>query len=227
MASPKNHERVNDILLGPLERPALNWLATHLPSWITPDGCTIIGILGSVIIAVGFVLSRIDRNFLWLAILGFLINWFGDSLDGTLARFRHIERPIYGFFVDHTSDLFSQLLIFLSLGASPYIGFNFACLLLIAYLLLSIMVYIRTSLFGEFKISYSKLGPTEFRVFAIMLTIAMYFGGLRYFNVNLWDQFKFGITPYDFVVIFFTLLLLYFFSFTAVKEIVRLRKLNE
>jgi phosphatidylglycerophosphate synthase len=202
-------------------------LATHLPSWITPDGCTIIGILGSVIIAVGFVLSRIDRNFLWLAILGFLINWFGDSLDGTLARFRHIERPIYGFFVDHTSDLFSQLLIFLSLGASPYIGFNFACLLLIAYLLLSIMVYIRTSLFGEFKISYSKLGPTEFRVFAIMLTIAMYFGGLRYFNVNLWDQFKFGITPYDFVVIFFTLLLLYFFSFTAVKEIVRLRKLNE
>src|SRR5919198_5149184 len=106
----KGHTRVNDILLGPLERPALQWLAAHMPAWITPDDCTLIGILGALLTLVSYGLSNLNPNFLWLASLGFFINWFGDSLDGTLARYRHIERPRYGYYIDHVIDVICQVM---------------------------------------------------------------------------------------------------------------------
>src|SRR5690554_1249164 len=107
MTQTNNPRRVNDILLGPLERPTLQWLASHMPAWVTPDLCTIVGLFGSVSIAISYILTIYDRNFLWLASLGFVIHWLGDSLDGTLARHRRIERPVFGFFVDHVADAFS------------------------------------------------------------------------------------------------------------------------
>src|SRR5574339_892610 len=119
MSDITNHRRVNDILLGPLERPTLKWLAAHMPAWVTPDICTIIGVLGAILTSLSYVLTVLDNNFLWLASLGFVINWFGDSLDGTLARHRRIERPIYGFFLDHTIDAVSGTMIFLGLGITP------------------------------------------------------------------------------------------------------------
>src|SRR5512132_92468 len=175
----KDHTRINDILLGPLERPALHWLAAHMPAWVTPDICTVIGTLGALLTLVSYGLSNLSPNYLWLASLGFLINWFGDSLDGTLARYRHIERPRYGYYIDHTIDVIRQVINFLGLGLTPYISFNVACLSLISYLLLSVLVYIRTYVVGEFKISYGKLGPTESRVIAVLLNIAMYFFGME------------------------------------------------
>jgi phosphatidylglycerophosphate synthase len=227
MADIKKHQRVNDILLGPLERPALKWLAAHLPSWVTPDMCTWIGVFGSVLIMVSYGLSVYNRNFLWLASLGFVINWFGDSLDGTLARFRHIERPLYGFFIDHTTDAFSQVLIFLGLGMTPYISFKVACLTLIAYLLLSVLVYVRTCVAGEFKISYGKLGPTEIRVLAILLNTAMYFGGIRTITLSAGIIGQISFSIYDLFVGAIALLLLSFFIVTAMQETIRLSKENK
>ena len=226
MSDITKHQRVNDILLGPLERPALRWLAEHMPAWITPDTCTVIGIFGAFWIMVSYALSTLDKNFLWLASLGFVINWFGDSLDGTLARHRHIERPQFGFFLDHTMDAFNEVMIFLGLGLTPYVRFDLACLILIAYLLLSVLVYVRTCVVGEFKISYSKFGPTEFRMLAMLLNAGMYFGGVRpmFLTVPLFGQITFS--PYDLAVAFFILLLLYFFFDTTIKESIRLAKLN-
>src|ERR1044072_2761020 len=175
----KEHTRINDILLGPLERPALHWLAAHMPAWVTPDTCTVLGPLGGLFILVSYRLSNVNPNSLWLASLGFFINWWGDSLDGTLARYRHIERPRYGYYIDHTIDVVCQVMIFLGLGLTSYIIFNVACLALISYLLLSVLVYIRTYVVGEFKISYGKLGPTESRVIAVFLNILMYFLGMQ------------------------------------------------
>jgi archaetidylinositol phosphate synthase len=224
MSEIKKHKRVNDILLGPLERPALSWLAAHMPAWVSPDTCTWIGVLGAVVILAGYALSRFDRNFLWLASFGFLLNWFGDSLDGTLARHRHIERPVYGFFVDHTVDAFNEVMIFLGLGLTLYVRFDIACLILIGYLLLSVLVYVRTCVAGEFKISYGKLGPTEFRVVAILLNVWMYFGGVRTNSVALGTFGRITFSPYDLVVAAFVLLLLYFFVVTGVQEAIRLGK---
>lgn len=224
MTEINNHRRVNDILLGPLERPTLKWLAAHMPAWVTPDTCTVVGVLGSVGVALSYLLSNYDRNFLWLASTGFVVNWLGDSLDGTLARYRRIERPIYGFFVDHTMDAFSVTIIVLALGLTPYVTFNIASSTLVAYLLLSVLVFLRTTTAGEFKISYSKLGPTETRVIAVLLNTAMYFGGEQ---ASLWNRgplSQMPLSPYDLVLAVLTLLLLYFFVTTSVREIIRLAK---
>ena len=227
MPDIKNHQRVNDILFGPLERPALKWLAAHMPSWVTPDICTIIGVLGAFVIAASYILSRFDRNFLWLASLGFVINWFGDSLDGTLARFRHIERPIFGFFIDHTVDAFTEVIIFLGLGMTIYVSFNVASLALIGYLLLSVLVYVRTCVAGVFKISYGKLGPTEIRVLAILLNIGMFFGGVKTYSFVIGTIGKISFSPYDLIVGFIALLLLIFFFVTAYQETIRLAKADQ
>jgi archaetidylinositol phosphate synthase len=194
----KSHQRVNDILLGPLERPALRWLAAHTPAWANPDVMTAVGVFGAVVVFLGYWLTNYNKNFLWLASLGFVINWFGDSLDGTLARYRHIERPKYGFFVDHTVDSFNSVLIFLGLGLSSYVSFGVACLALIGYLLMSILVYVRTCIMAEYKISFGGFGPTESRVIAMMVNTLIYFTGsptitLPIGNVRIFDWIVAGI----------------------------------
>ena len=177
MNKVEDHKRENKILLGFLERPALRWLAAHMPAWVTPDILTYIGIGASVLIFVSYILTNTNPHFLWLANLGFVLNWFGDSLDGTLARYRKIERPRYGFLIDHWVDAISVVLIFLGLGLSPYVNFNVASVAVISYLLVSIMVYLITFVTGVFTITSAYIGPTEFRLIAIILNITMFFSG--------------------------------------------------
>lgn len=227
MSDIKSHRRVNDILLGPLERPTLKWLAAHMPAWVTPDVCTLIGALGALLSGISYVLSNYTSSFLWLASLGFVINWFGDSLDGTLARYRKIERPIFGFFVDHIIDAFSVTVIILGLGLSPYVSFDIACLALIAYLLMCVLVFVRTSAIGEFKISYGKLGPTEVRVLIILLSVWMYFGGERISSVRIGTFDPIMFTPYDIIVGAVTLLMLGFFVVTVVRDTLQLARENK
>ena len=173
----QSHKRVNDILLAPLEKPLLQWLAARIPSWIVPDSLTALGVVGGVIIFGAYCSTNLNDNFLWLASFGFILNWFGDALDGTLARYRNIQRPKYGFFLDHTVDAFCQLLIVMGLGLSPYFTFRVACLGLIGYFMISILVYVRTCVEGVFQISYAKIGPTEVRLILIGLNTAIYFLG--------------------------------------------------
>jgi phosphatidylglycerophosphate synthase len=196
MSDISKHKRVNDILLGPLERPALQWLSAHMPAWVTPDMLTAVGVLGALVIFAGYVLTNIHPGFLWLASLGFVINWFGDSLDGSLARYRKIERPQYGFFIDHVVDAANEVIIFLGLGLSPYVRFDLACLALIGYLMLSVLVYIRTCVKGEFVISYQGLGPTEVRVLAIIANTLIFLLGNPLFTIA-----KVTLTVYDWLVI--------------------------
>ena len=222
MEKLKKHKRVNDILLGPLERPALHWLAVHMPVWVTPDTCTAFGVVGALLTMISYGLSNYNPNYLWLASLGFIVNWLGDSLDGTLARYRSIERPRYGFYIDHITDVVCQLMIFLGLGLTPYVSFNIACLALIGYLLLSVLVYVRTYVVGEFKISYGGLGPTESRVIAILLNTSMYIFGRQNIFVGQW-----AFSIYDIFVAGLALLLMGFFLNTATREARRLAALGE
>ncbi len=161
-----------------------------------------------------------------MSTLGFIINWFGDSLDGTLARYRHIERPKYGFYIDHVTDVLTEIIIILGLGLSPYIKFSVASMCCIAYIGMSVLVYVRMNVLGEFKISYGKLGPTEVRLLAIALNTAMFFGGIFTFNVKLGSVVA-AISPYDLYVTAITFLLLYFFADTSIKQSIALRKLGE
>jgi phosphatidylglycerophosphate synthase len=169
-------QRVNDSFLGPIERPALAWIAARLPAAILPDQLTAFGVVGGLITAAGFLLSRFSLAWLWLASAGLLINWFGDSLDGTLARVRGIERPRYGFFIDHASDLFCQIITFLALGVSPLAHFGAACLGLITFLLAFVYSMIIAHARATMRVTYFYFGPTEIRALLLLgnvLTIAV------------------------------------------------------
>jgi len=162
------HKRSNKSVLSSLERAILNWLASHMPGWVMPDTLTILALLASILIGVAYFLCRYDHAFLWLASFGFLLNWFGDSLDGTLARYRQIERPRYGFFIDHTLDAIGIIFIFVGLGLSGYVNLTLSLITLVGYLIVSSMVFSYTYVSGEFRIAYADIGPTELRVFAII-----------------------------------------------------------
>jgi archaetidylinositol phosphate synthase len=161
-------KRLNENLLGGLERPALAWMADRLPTQIVPDHLTAVGVFGALLTAAGFLLSRWALTWLWLACCGLVLNWLGDSLDGTLARRRGIERPRYGFFIDHTTDLLSQTLIFVSLGLSPCAHFGAACLGLIAFLMMFVYTLIEAQVRSVMRITYFGFGATEIRALLLL-----------------------------------------------------------
>ncbi len=197
----KPHKRVNTTILGGVERAAINWILPRLPAWVTPDILTGIGLFAGILIFFSYWASNRNPAFLWLASLGFLINWFGDSLDGNLARYRHIERPKYGYYIDHIIDAIVETLVFLGAGLSPYLHFNLAALALIGYFLLSVHVFMSTYITGEFRISYASLGPTEMRALVIVTNIALFFFGMPVFKVS-----GFAFTVFDVVAVIMAIL---------------------
>jgi len=165
--------RIQQNWLAARERRLLNWLCSRMPSWMTPDRLTGIGLAGAVMTFVGYVASNEAGIWLLLAIAGYAVQWFGDSLDGSLARYRHIERPSYGYFIDHSCDGLSTLLILAGMGLSPFVTMDFAMIALAGYLLLSIHAFLSARVLGEFKLSYLSAGPTELRIMLIVLTVMM------------------------------------------------------
>lgn len=221
MTDIKEHVRVHDMLLGPLERPALHWLAGHMPEWVTPDLLTVIGILGSALVFLGYLLSRWAPGFLWLASLGFAVNWFGDSLDGTLARYRRIERPRYGYFVDHTVDAFTMVLVFIGLGLSPYVRLDLAALGAVGYLLMSVLAHVGAFVSGEFQISYARIGPTELRVVAVAANCLVFFFGNPRFRLPMVH-----LTAFDLLVLVIAAALFSVFLVTGLRQARRWSRLD-
>jgi archaetidylinositol phosphate synthase len=164
MQPGRQARREPNFLLARFENRVLPWLASRLPTWVMPDHLTVLGILAAIGIASCYVLSNRDPAWLWAVDVLLVIHWFGDSLDGTLARVRRIERPRYGYYLDHLTDAFSTFIIGLGLGLSPYMLLATGLAIVVAYLALSINVYLETHVFGVFRLGYSYVGPTEARV---------------------------------------------------------------
>ena len=161
--------RIQTSILNALEKKVLVWLAERQPKWMTSDILTYLGTFGAIVIAAGYILSDWNINFLWLSSLGFIINWYGDSLDGTLARVRKLQRPIYGYYLDHTIDAINEVIIFVGVGLSGLIHLEIALLALVMYFLMTINVSINAHLKKEFKLTYACMGPTEFRIIMIII----------------------------------------------------------
>lgn len=173
--SSETSVRIQTSILNGVEKKALAFLADRQPRWMASNILTGIGTFGAIVISLGYILSQININYLWLSSLGFVINWYGDSLDGTLARVRNKQRPIFGYYIDHTVDIINELLIFLGLGLSGLICFDLSLFILIVYMMLTFNVSINAHLKKEFRLTYAKLGPTEFRVLAIIFnTVCIY-----------------------------------------------------
>ncbi len=186
--------RTNDILLGPLERPALAFFARNMPKWVNSDMLTVLGLLGSVLAAVAYALvglGEVKGNpWLFVASLGFVINWFGDSLDGTLARYRNMSRPNYGYYTDHAIDGLTTLLVFAGIGLSGMARFDVSLIALSGWLLLMLQVYLKTHATGVFEMTSIKIGPTEMRLVIILLNTVVFFigAGTRLFEFTIAAQ---------------------------------------
>lgn len=222
MSEIEKHERVHDMLLGPLERPTLQWLAARMPAWMHPDILTLIGVGGSILTFVGYWLTNLDPIYLWLASLGFVINWFGDSLDGTLARFRKMERPHFGFFVDHTVDSFSMVIVFVGMGLSPFVRMEIALVACIGYLGMSILSYVGAFVSGQFKISYSKIGPTEARLVVIGINTWIFFAGNPTLDLGL-----ISTTVFDFLIMIIAAIELFLFISNTTRQALYWRAVDE
>lgn len=165
---PKQAQRIQTSLINAAERKALVWLAERQPHWVTSDMLTIVGVVGAFLTGLGFYLTNYNINWLWLSSAGLVINWYGDSLDGTLARVRNHQRPIYGYYIDHTVDCINEAFMFVGAGLSPLVNLNLTLAAFILYLFLTINVSINAHLKSEFRLTYAKLGPTEFRLIIVI-----------------------------------------------------------
>ena len=160
----KNAERHQLSILTPLEKRTLRWLADRMPAWVNSDHLTLLGFAGMILTGASYYMAQYNPLFLVLGIVCLAINWFGDSLDGTLARVRNRQRPRYGFYVDHIVDAFGVSFVVAGLGLSGYMSPTVAMGFLIAYFLTNIEIYLATYTLGVFKLSYGVMGPTELRI---------------------------------------------------------------
>ncbi|MEZ5353620.1 MAG: CDP-alcohol phosphatidyltransferase family protein [Bryobacteraceae bacterium] len=160
----KDAQRAQVSFLAPLEKRTLIWLAEHMPAWVNSDHLTSLGLLSLLGAGASYWYASRNRVGLVLVIVFLVTNWFGDSLDGTLARVRKRLRPRYGFYVDHVVDMFGTLFLLSGLGLSGYMSPWVAAGLVVAYFMLSIEVYLTTYTIGTFHLSFWKFSPTELRI---------------------------------------------------------------
>ena len=191
----ENSERIQTSILNAMEKKALVWLAERQPAWVTSDMLSYVGVAGALLFVVFCVLANRNIDYLWLAPVGLIINWYGDSLDGTLARVRKLQ--LCG-----------------GIGLSPFMRMDVALVILAGYLCMSIYTYLSTIVMSEFRLTYGKLGPTEVRIIIILVCILYIF--------NPWKDVAWEIageewTVFDFIgaAVAVTLFLIYICSMVS------------
>ena len=180
MTETAKAKREMAFLLAEPERWVLQAIARRTPLWLNSNHFTALGVIGATACGTAYSLSGQDPKWLWYASLALVVNWFGDSLDGTLARVRKAERPRYGYYIDHIVDAYATAVIGIGLGLSPFVRLDISLLLVLAYLTMSINVYLESAVFGVFKISYGKIGPTEARLLLIVANTVLWLSATRF-----------------------------------------------
>lgn len=192
METEKRAKRVIQTLTGPWEKRVLPRMARALPPWVNSDHLTVLGIFAGFVIFAGFMLLRSSRWWIMLSNAGFVLHWWADSLDGTLARVRHREREKFGYFVDHVCDAFTVALISMGLALSPLVHLGVGLSVAMGYLLMNVYAHIEAYVDHVFKISYGRLGPTELRILYMAVTTIGAF-----WNPVLFRAFGYGFTVAD------------------------------
>jgi phosphatidylglycerophosphate synthase len=168
-----SHVREHHSLLAAAEKRLLVAMAARIPRVITSDHLTLLAFASMGLAGAGYALARVDPRWLWVSIAALALNWFGDSLDGTLARVRRLERPNYGFYIDHVVDIVGITALLIGLACSGFMTPVIAMGLLIAYLLVAGEVFLATSVHGVFRMSFAGFGPTELRIVLAAGTLAL------------------------------------------------------
>ena len=212
---------INTGLTAHAEEKAKEWICPRIPQWVNSDMLTVLGFLSSFIIAAGFILGFANRWYLILVVVGLILNWFGDSFDGSLARYRHKTRPNYGYYIDHITDGLTVTVLGLGLGLSGFIRVEIALAFIIMYLMLMMHVELVTYVENEFKYSFGLFGPTEFRIIGILLAVVMFFVPVKYFDI--WG---YTLTQYDLFATFAVVVMFIILISSIVSKGVELDKID-
>ena len=216
MENVKQSQRIQTSIINGVEKRALTWLAQRQPRWATSDMLTLVGVVGAFLTGLGFYLTHYNINWLWLSSAGLVINWYGDSLDGTLARVRNCQRPLYGYYIDHTVDCINEAFMFIGAGLSPLVDLDLALYVFVLYLFMTINVSINAHLKSEFRLTYAKLGPTEFRLIIVIAnTVLILFPRLVTYTLTLGGR---AYTTLDLVAIAIIVLLALIYLATIIAD---------
>jgi len=211
--APSKDQRIQTGLVSRYERVALGWMVSRVPERVTPDILTGIGMFGAFLTLAGYGLTQLSPGFLWLASFGLVVHWLGDSLDGNLARYRKIERPRYGYFVDQTADVIGNLLIGLGIAISPFVRTDVALFTLTGYHMLSIYVFVRAYVSREFHVTVLNSGPTEIRLMIIAMNMLILLVGapeFEFLNIKMtWCDVAMSALSIGFIIAFIYLVMNY------------------
>jgi phosphatidylglycerophosphate synthase len=214
-----SQQAINTAITAKAEERAKEIICPKIPEWIGPDHLTVIGVIGIVIVSIGFVLGFLNRYYLILVPLGLIINWFGDSFDGSIARYRKRTRPNYGYYIDKMVDAIVMIILGLGLGLSGFVKIEIAILFTAVYLAMMINVDLLVYVKGEAKNSFGWLGPTEARIIGIIISIVMFF-----IPVKSYDIYGYLVTQYDIVVLALSALMFLILISEMVRNGIRLNK---
>ncbi|NLZ24256.1 hypothetical protein GX888_00705 [Candidatus Dojkabacteria bacterium] len=212
---------INTGITANVEEKAKEWICPRIPEWVNPDMLTLLGVFAAVMIAFGFVYGFFNRYYLILVVVGLFLHWFGDSFDGSLARYRKKTRPNYGYYIDHVVDSIALFILGLGLGLSGFVKIEIAFLFVIMYLILMIHVELVTYVQNEFKYSFGLIGPTEIRIIGVIFTIIMFFMPVKYFDV-----YGHYLTQYDYAVLFTSVIMFLVIIFSIITKGVELDKID-
>lgn len=187
-------ERIQTSILNKAEGKLTVWLAKRQPEWMTSDILTYIGVAAAVFYALFCWLANFNLNYFYASSFFLIVNWYGDSLDGNLARVRQLQRPKYGFFIDHSLDALTTCLFCIGLGLSPLMDLSISLFIMGGYLCMSIYTYLSTIVMGKFRLTYASLGPTEMRLIIILVCILYIYFPLENVGFAIGDQY---FTIYD------------------------------
>lgn len=222
MPKEENAVRIQTSILNGVEKKVLVWIAARLPKWVTSDMLTWFGVFGSFIVFLGYVLNNLLNApaWIWLSSLGLVFNWFGDSLDGSIARVRKTQRPLYGFYLDHNIDCVTEFFMFIGIGLSGMCNLWITMLCFIPYLMLEVYVSINAHLKNEFKLTYGKMGPTELRLIIIICnTFLIYSEAMHHELGHMWRIGRIVLAEHVYILdyiglaIFVILMIFYLGSF--------------
>jgi phosphatidylglycerophosphate synthase len=194
-----SQDAINTGITAKAEEKAKDFICPRIPKWMSPDMLTVIGILGVLMIVAGFILGFFERNYLILVIVGLVVNWFGDSFDGSIARYRKRTRPNYGYYIDHIIDAVVMILFGLGLGLSGFVKIEIGLLFTAMYLALMLHVDMVTHVQNKFKYSFGLFGPTEVRILGAFVTVYMCLAPIKYFEIyghflTQYDLIYFGVS---------------------------------
>ncbi|MDD3474715.1 MAG: CDP-alcohol phosphatidyltransferase family protein [Candidatus Dojkabacteria bacterium] len=210
---------INTAITAKAEEKAKEFICPRIPKWIGPDHLTIIGVIGIVITSVGFILGFFNRYWIVAIPIGLIINWFGDSFDGSIARYRKRTRPNYGYYIDKIVDAVVLMILALGIGLSGFVKIEIALLFLAMYLGLMLHVDLITHVENKSQNSFGLVGPTEIRIVGVFASIVMFFMPVNYYNI-----YGHILTQYDFIVLGVAVIMFFILLVSIIKEGIKLNR---